>query len=330
MNGILNPVSLSTTNSFTFSTYDSENYKIDVRSSGITITMTSVGELERAHLSMGSTVNGAINTYTFTIRASSPLKDGDLLYIRVPNSITPPISPSCTGILLLASTLACNTLNKEIFVTISAANGTTIDAKNDFSFSISGFQNPSSTKPTTALIFEAQDSAGSSINIYTSALIVIVETDTAATITTSSIDNENKLASQSTTLYLNITTIHRFPQNGLIIVTYPIEVEPFDNTVSAIICSLNIAVSPVCTHYAANRTIEISNLETSSGTTSTFFANGTTVEITLNEMKNPRIATPSSSFSIGTFEVDSTINYYIDEVTTGLTISAICDFPCRT
>ncbi|CAI2377119.1 unnamed protein product [Moneuplotes crassus] len=325
INGVLNPVSLSTSSSFTFTTYDSSNYQIDVRSSGITVTMTSVGELERVQLSAASLINGATNAYTFTFRASSPLKDGDRIYIKVPNSITPPLSPTCAGILLLSSSLSCNTLNKEIFVTISAASGSTIDARQDFSFSISGFVNPSSTRPTDALTFEAQDSTGSSINTYTSAIVVTITTSVAAPITTSSISNENKFASQSTTLYLNFTTIHEIPQNGIIIVEYPTEISPFNSAATTITCSLNIAANPTCTHTSASRTIQISNI-----LTSTFLAEGTEVRITLNEMKNPSTSTPTSSFKIGTYEVASGTNYIIDQATTGLTISSNCNFPCRT
>ena len=280
--------------------------------------MTSVGELERALVSIGSTVNGATTDYTFTIRGSSPLVDGDRIYIRVPNSITPPTSPTCEGLTLLATTLACSTLNKEIFVTISAASGSTIDAGQDIVFIIYGFTNPSSVKPTPALTFESQDSTGSQINIYTSALIVTVETDTAAPIVTASAGNENQFASQSTAIYLNFTTVHEIPPNGIIIVTYPTEVEPFNNTVTSITCSLNIASNPVCTHVAANRTIEISNI-----LSSTSLANGTAVEITLNAMKNPSNTIASSSFFIGTYEVDAGNSYIIDSVTTGLTVSSV-------
>jgi hypothetical protein len=321
--GVLNPVSTSTTSSFTFTTFDSSDFQINVRSSGITVTMTSVTDLERVTLGMGSTTNGATNTYTFEITASSPLVDGDRIYIKVPTSITPPTTPTCVGITLLATSLTCNTLNREIFITVSAASGTTIDASNEFSFSISNFINPSSTKESLAFTFEAQDSTGSLINTYTSTLTVTATTDTAATITTASVSNENKLASQSTTMNLNFTTIHQIPLNGIIILTYPSQVAPFDASVAAVTCSLNIATGPVCTHYSANRTIEISNI-----LTTTFLAAGTEIEITLNEMKNPSLATATNSFRIATYQVDGS-NFIIDQITSGLTISVTCDFPCR-
>ncbi|CAI2378427.1 unnamed protein product [Moneuplotes crassus] len=324
INGILNPVSLSTTSSFTFTTFDSSNYQIDVRISGITVTMTSVGELQKAEISIPSPINGATNAYSFTFRASSPLKDGDRMYIKVPNTVTPPSSPTCTGTTLLASSLTCNTLNKEIFITISAASGSTIDAGQDFGFSISGFVNPTSTRPTDSLTFEAQDSTGSSINRYTVSPVTVTTT-TAASITTASISNENKFASQSVTINLNFTTIHEIPQNGKIIVTYPSEVSTFSASATTLTCSLNIAASPTCTHISSSRAIEISNI-----LTSTFLASNTQVRMTINEMKNPSAATASSSFKIATYEVALGNNYIIDQISTGLTIAANCNYPCKT
>jgi len=323
--GVLNPVSQSTTSSFTFSTYDSSNYQIDVRNSGITVTMTTVSKFEKVELALGSTINGETNTYTFTFRASSPLRDGDRIYIRVPDRITPSGTPTCTGIILLSDSLGCNTLNKEIFITISAKVGSIIDAKQDFSFSISGFKNPSSTLSTDALIFEAQDSSGSPINIYETTPGVKVKMDTPATITTASVSNENQLASQSTTMYLNFTTVHEIPQNGIIIVTYPAEVEVFNSLSPSVTCSLNIAANPTCKHHLGNKTIEISNI-----LTSTFLAKETDIRITLYEMKNPSTSTVTSSFTIGTYEVNGGTNYIIDQKSTALTIKVDCNYPCST
>lgn len=324
MGNIRSPVSTQTTSSFTYTTFDSSNYQIDTRSSGITVTMTSVNDLQSASVSLGSSVNGATTAYTFTIVASSPLINGDKIYIRVPSTITPSSSPTCTGVTALASSLTCNTLNREILVTLAFSSGSTLTAGSTLSFSIANFQNPSSTLPSDALTFQAQDSTGALINAYTSATAVRVTTTTPATITTASVSNENQLASQSTTMNVHFTTVHILPLNGIIIITYPTEVSPFDSTVTTVTCSLNIATSPTCTHNAAGRTITISNI-----ITTTALAAGTAVEVTLNEMKNPSTATATSTFTIATYEVSGGSNYIIDQVTSGLTITVDCNYPCR-
>jgi len=285
--------------------------------------MQSTGEFNRVTLATGSTVNSASNTYTFTFNASSPLQDGNRIYIKVPDAITPPTSPTCRGITALATSLSCNTLNKEIYVTLSFSSGSKLDPNSNFSFSISTFKNPSSTKPTDGLIFEAQDSTGALINSYTSALAVTVITNTPTTITTASITNDNKNALQKATFNITFTTVNQIPINGTITITYPSEVEPYDNTVSILTCSLNIATAPTCTHDSTNRLITITNIVT----TTSLVAN-TNIQITLNEMKNPELASGTSSFIIQTYEVSSGNNYLIDRVNTGLTLTVNCDYPC--
>lgn len=174
------------------------------------------------------------------------------------------------------------------------------------------------------MTFQAQDSSGSLINAYTSLLDVTITTDTAATIATASVSNENKDASKSTTMYLNFRTVHQIPISGTIVITYPSQVSPFDASVSVVTCSLNIATSPTCTHNQAQRTITITNI-----VTTTALVAGSAVEITLNEMKNPSTATATDSFIISTYEVSGSDNYIIDTVSTGLTLTVNCNYPCK-
>lgn len=125
-------------------------------------------------------------------------------------------------------------MNKKIYVTLSFGTSTTLDSGTDFSFNITSFTNPSSTKETDEIVFEAQDSSGSLINDYVSALDVTLQTNTASTITVASISNDNKDASQSSTFVIKFTTVNKIPVNGIIIVQYPVEVEPFDSTVATV------------------------------------------------------------------------------------------------
>lgn len=102
---IVNPTSMAVSSSFSFITYDSSNYQIDSKTSGITVTMTSSNEFTSISLSTGSSVNGATNTYTFTMTASAPISASNKIYMKIPNTITPPSSPVCKGTVQLASTL---------------------------------------------------------------------------------------------------------------------------------------------------------------------------------------------------------------------------------
>jgi hypothetical protein len=283
--------------------------------------MVTTGDLERASVSPNTTVNGANALYTFSIRASSPLKDGDRIYLKTPTTVTTPVSPTCVGTLELASSLSCNTLNQELYVTLSFTPSSTLDPSKDFEFTVSGFTNPTTTEASSTFTIEAQDSIGSLINAFSGSLTI--QTDTPATITTSSITNELQDASAETTFILEFTTIHEIPIGGVVEITYPAEVQPFDNTVSTVLCSVNIATSPTCSHDNTNKKITVSNI-----VTTTALGAGTSVRVNLNNMKNPSLATGTSSFQIETFTA-SNKSYSIDKVSSGLTLSVNCDYPCK-
>lgn len=54
MNGVRNPRSFKQTTSFTFTTYDSANFKIDEKNTGITTTMTTASFLHNAEFATSS------------------------------------------------------------------------------------------------------------------------------------------------------------------------------------------------------------------------------------------------------------------------------------
>ena len=316
MSGITNPVSTATSSSFTYTTLDSSNFQIDTRSSGITVAMLNTTEFSNITLASNSTTNSETATYTFTFIASSPLVDGDQIFMQIPSSITPPTTTTCSGVTELSSSLACTILNTQIYITLSFGTSTSLDPNSAFSLSVSNFINPSSTKPSDGFTFEAQDSNNFTINTYTGVATVTFNTDTPSTITTASVANGNQDASQNATFTLTFTTVNEIPVNGSILITYPSQVSLANSNVSEVNCSVNVAVSPNCTHDSVNRQINITNVVTASS-----LVTGTNVTVELNEMKNQDNATATGSFSIETFEVDSGVNYAIDRVNSGLTLT---------
>ena len=172
--GILNPVSMATTSSFSVQTYDSSGYSIDYRNSGITVAMTSVNQFTSIGLTLGSYVNGATNTYTFSFVASSPISDGNYIFMTVPSTVTLPTSPTWVGTVKLASSLSWTTSNKDIYVTLSFSIGSKVDPGTQFSFTIANFINPKSTLPSDAFSFSALDSSKYNINIYTTGTAIKV------------------------------------------------------------------------------------------------------------------------------------------------------------
>ena len=314
MTGITNPISTATSNSFIYTTLDSSKFLIDTRSSGITVTMNTTNEFSSINLTSDSMTNSEVAKYTFTFVATSPLVDGDQIYMQIPSSITPPTTMTCSGVRELASNLACTILNTQISITLSFNNSRSLDAHRLFSLSISSFTNPSSLKPSDGFVFEAQDSNDFTINTYTSA--VTFTTDTPSTIARASVDNDNKDALQSVTFTLAFTTINEIPVNGTVLITYPEEVSPFDSSVSVVTCSVNVATLPTCIHDSVSRQINITNVVTASNLVA-----GTNVIVELNEMKNQQNAMATGSFSIETFEVSSGVSYAIDRINSGLNLT---------
>ena len=114
---VLNPVSTQPTSSFSFFTKTENNYGIDQKTSGITETMVSTGQMVSAAVAISSVVNGDVNNYVLTVSASSPLQNGNTLYIRAPDTVTAPLTPTCTGDgSVLKSSLTCTTTNKETYI----------------------------------------------------------------------------------------------------------------------------------------------------------------------------------------------------------------------
>lgn len=87
---VTNPVSLQPSSTFSISTQTSANDYIDVVTSGVTVTMTSVNEITSASLSPASLINGAVTNIEFSIVASSPLQNNYKLLVTYPTEVTAP------------------------------------------------------------------------------------------------------------------------------------------------------------------------------------------------------------------------------------------------
>ena len=77
LGGMRNPISLKPTVSAIAATSDDDGYSIDNVSTGLTLTMTTINELNSFNVSPSSTTNGDVADYTFTINSESPLRSSD-------------------------------------------------------------------------------------------------------------------------------------------------------------------------------------------------------------------------------------------------------------
>ena len=162
--------------------------------------METVSPLLDASLVSASLVNGATTVYTFSITASTDLIDGDQILVVSPSSVTPPVNPICAGVQNLASTLDCvMTLNKQTYVTLEFPDSG-LSAGEELIFTIEGFTNPTSTRPSDSFSISALDFSSSLVNNLLGD--VILTTTTAAEIGSISISNENQDAGSLTSVTL--------------------------------------------------------------------------------------------------------------------------------
>jgi hypothetical protein len=57
--------------------------------------MTEIEELLNPKITPASLTNGNVNSYEIELKAKSPLKAGDKIYIKSPVTVTPPSNPVC-------------------------------------------------------------------------------------------------------------------------------------------------------------------------------------------------------------------------------------------
>lgn len=90
--GVRNPRSLAPSSSFTVTTTDSSGVSIDSMSSGFTVTMTSVSELQGVTVQNTKTakINGAFDPYKVIVTVQTPTASGDKVVLQFPTSMTFP------------------------------------------------------------------------------------------------------------------------------------------------------------------------------------------------------------------------------------------------
>lgn len=94
--GIRNPRSLGTSESFTVTTTDSSGTAIDSLSTGFTVTMLSVSELQAVSIENTETdeINGEYDPYQVIVTAQTPTANGDKVILKFPTSMSFPASSS--------------------------------------------------------------------------------------------------------------------------------------------------------------------------------------------------------------------------------------------
>lgn len=319
--GVRNPISTEPSGSFTFLTRTSASYSIEQITSGVTVTMTSTTALQLVSISSTSLINGASNNLTFTVNSPSDLVNGNKLSIVFPTQITLPTTVVCVGVTNLAASLTCSKSSQTVDVTLTFSPSTTLAAGTSFSLTIQSITNPTSTQPTDNFGVSIKNTNGYLINNYSTDLKL--STTTAAAFTSASLTQGTLDASAIGDVTFNLQLAHAVPSGGMLVAYYPSEVSVDSSTLAAELVSPTAIASLTLQLTSSERKIQITNMFPSGGTA------GTTYQFKIKNIKNTATAATTTSFEFTTF-VSSLGLYRINNVKTGLTMTANCNYPCKT
>ena len=175
---------------------------------------------------------------------------------------------------------------------------------------IENYTNPSSTAPSSTFTIEFMNGNNYEINKFMSD--ITIQTTTPSTISQYSISKDSDSPSQVNTVYINFTTIHSIPINGTILIIYPAQVSVES---SSFYVSSNLASDSEAELDASNRRILIKGLFKATAS-----PDGSNLELGINGVRNSEFAASTDSFILRTY-TDQNLNFIIDSVETGLTLS---------
>ena len=319
--GVRNPVSQEPTSSFSAKTQTSDSFAIDEITTGRLVIMTSVSPLQSVSLSSTSLVNGDTNNLTIEVNSPSDLVNGDILSLTFPSDITLPATVNWVGVTNLDASVSWSTSGNVVRATLDFLSDVILLAGNSFSLTLEGLGNPTTTAPSGNIVVAITNSNGFTVNNYLSDLKII--TTTAATMTTASLTQSSNDASQDVDVTITVELVNDIPSNGMISIVYPSDVSVDDATLQSELIAPSAITALTELHTSSERRIQITDMfpaGASSGDTYTFI---------LKNVKNTASASPTSSFEITTF-VSATGQYRIDQVRSGLTMIANCDYPWET
>lgn len=110
------------------------------------------------------------------------------------------------------------------------------------------------------------------------------------------------------------------PAGGMMSVVYPSQVSVSSANLSVSLLSPSTIASLSFILTSSTRRIDITNMFSTSASA------GSTYSFKLNNVKNSDYAAATSSFQLTTY-TDSTGSYRIDRTSSGLTMTANCDYP---
>lgn len=144
--GVRNQRTTASSSSYSFAvTTEDGSAAVENRSTGAFLLISAVPEYTSFSVIPTSFINSAITTYTFEVTTPTLLLDGDKVQLTPQTEVTNPTAPTCQGASAnMESSLTCEVAGNVVTVTLNFS-GTQLVSGSSFSFSVSGYKNPSNT-----------------------------------------------------------------------------------------------------------------------------------------------------------------------------------------
>lgn len=307
---ITNPRSLQATSTFKFDVKSSGGYSIYTVTNP-TLTMTTAATLSSVAITQTLSTNGASTSYTWSFTTNSKIVAGDIFKITPPSTITFS-SPTCTGVTGLASSLTCSVSSGSLLVTIAFARRNLASGDpGSYSFRTTGVTNGPSTAPSSAFTIQSLLSDQSTL-IEQSTTSTVTNTQ-AGTITSASASVDSVSLSTAVTYTLTFTPVN-YVQGMSFKITLPSQLSISDGTNTCTNLQGLTDATFNCVYTASTREIVVTGQF--AGT-----SNPGQVSLSMPSINNPSSYGTTNSFLVNTYHTQSSTDYAIDQITTGITVS---------
>jgi len=312
------PSTLAETSSFSITTY-SGGYVVDSAITDMTFQATTAGALKVNTLSANDTSVAHYPSYFFSLALTSSIPTAGAIYIKFPSTIT--LTPSCSIITPFSSNLdggtskTCTPDTANNYILLADLFTTTLPVGQTISFTLLGFQNPSSIEPTSALEISSLQDSNSLASIMDSNKTQIISFITPGIITPdqTSVVPTSLVITEITTYTFSFNSTNICPTNGALqiqILKGYISLPQQDDTKTSLASIKNINPSASVTIQETTSYITITLTNAFNAT----FPSKTLFSFSLGSIQNPPSTQPFSGINFTTLNPN---NYAIDTMATG-------------
>ena len=290
--------------------------------------MKSISTITEFTVQPSSTINGKLNTYTFTLTTPAKIVDGDVLKFTVPDQVTLPATIEDLNITPLERSVAGSQVKDELLIERSGQTLIITFTKvapitETYKWTLDNIRNPPSERPSDPFLgIYSEDKEGWGVQEYTQTGPTITNLDPALLEVYDLVQRSEEPAAV-TTYEISFTPVNPLPPDGSIQIAWPDNIE----LTTAITCTVvtNKAWENKCNIEPAKLTITITEVFSES----TAFAS--VVTVTLVGVNNPKNNKERGrGFLINTYD-DKDRTYRMDYIPANVVVPILdCDYPCRT